>query len=120
MVTYEVYLEEDSLDFPHEQAHRRHITDYLTRDSIVVAEEKKGAIKEREIRPLIDDISLERWNGGYRLEVTLDQREEKSLNPWILLKDLYKLDENQARALRVVKTDAQLIGTGEYALRNRD
>jgi radical SAM family uncharacterized protein/radical SAM-linked protein len=120
MVKYEVYLEADTLRFPHEEAHRQHIDEYLTRDSIVVVEERKGALKEREIRPLIDDISLERWDGGYRLEVTLDQREEKSLNPWTLLKDLYKLDENQARALRVVKTDAQLIGTGGYALRNRD
>ncbi|MEE9612861.1 MAG: DUF2344 domain-containing protein, partial [Desulfatiglandales bacterium] len=120
-VKYSVYLQGETPVFSDEEAHRQHISRYVGRKSIVISETRKGKIKEREIRPLIESISLGQADGdGYRLEVVIDQGEGKSLNPWTLLKDLYNLNENEVRALRVVKTDAQIIEAGEYALRNRD
>ncbi len=120
-VKYNVYLNDDSLNFPDEEAHRRHIEEYLQKKSIVIQEKKKGKIKASDIRPFIEKISLEPTEvNGYMLEVTINQQDGRSLNLWTLLSNIYNMNPADVRSLRVVKTDAQLIETGEYALRNRD
>lgn len=120
-VKYSVYLCDDIPAFEGEETHRRRISEYLRRESIVVKEEKKGKLKEREIRPLIENISLEHLEAdGCLLEVVINQGGGGSLSPWTLLKDLYGLSDDVVRGLRVIKTDAQFAEAGEYALRNRD
>jgi radical SAM-linked protein len=98
---YSMYLPKEVTNSGRNNLEAR-IRDFLAREDFTIRRKKKGKTIEKNIRPFVNTLSLNRMS--YSIDMSLHFGSDGGANPWEILKNVIGLDDETAKSTKVIKT----------------